>query len=258
MVRSVVVVVVAAAAPAFGQWAAHVESYVPGAGVPAGYEEPSHALGQPSRMTSFGAVSPFNPPFDASDLVSIGAGGSLVLRFDEPITDNPLHEFGVDLIVFGNTGYIDSAWPGGVWGGVLGDGRGLIEVSADGSDWRAVTPLADSPYPTLGYSDLSDPYAPGPGLVPSDFTRPVNPAFEPTLGTTFDEIRAAYSGSGGGTGVDIGESGLASISYVRITNPVASGHVEVDAIAAVSVPGPGGLACLTLAAVFGSRRRGCA
>jgi hypothetical protein len=255
MVRGVFLVVGVVAAPSLAQWAAHVESYVPGVGVPSGMEVPEHALGEPSRMTSFGAVTPFNPAFDAPDLASIGAGGSLVLRFDTPITDSPLHPFGIDLLVFGNTGYADASWPSGVWGGLLGFGGGSIDVSADGSDWRPVAALADSPFPTLGYSDLTDPYAPGPGLVPADFTRPVDPSFTPTSGMTYAEILAGYAGSGGGTGVDLAGTGLSSISYVRIRNLAASGHLEIDALAAVAIPTPGGLLVVVPLAMVASRRR---
>ena len=255
MSRCALLAVVVVAAPALAQWAAHVESYVPGVGVPAGMENPAHALGSPARMTTFGAVTPFNPAFDPPDLTSIGAGGSLVLRFDTPITDSPLHAFGIDFLVFGNTGYADASWPSGVWAGLLGFGGGAIEVSADGSDWRPVAPLADSPFPTLGYSDLADPYAPGPGLLPADFTRPVDPSFTPGAGTTYAEILAAYAGSGGGTGVDLSGTGLSSISYVRIRNLAASGHLEIDALAAVSIPGPGGVALVAFAGAAALRRR---
>lgn len=260
MHRSVLLVALGVAAPALAQWAGQVHSYSPGVGVAPGYDNPARALGEPTRFTGAvagfpGCVTPFNPAFEATELVSIGAGGSLVVRFDTPITDNPMHAFGIDLIVFGNTGYIDSAWPGGVWGGVFGEGAGAIDVSADGSDWRPVAPLADAPYPTLGFSDLADPYATSPGLVPSDFTRPVNPAFQPAPGTTFADVVAAYNGSGGGTGVDLAGTGLSSISYVRVRNLGGSGTVDIDALAAVSIPAPGGLAALFPLALGARRRR---
>jgi hypothetical protein len=81
--------------------------------------------------------------------------------------------------------------------------------------------------------------------VLSDFTSPVDPAFNP-IGKTYADIMAGYHGSGGGLGVDIAAAGLSSISYVRITNPAnAAGVPEIDAfadVAAVPEPAAGKLA----------------
>lgn len=262
-VRTFVVPFLVLASPAFADnWADQVISYNPGTNPATGYTDPQTALGEPSRFTGTdpfaGAVTPFNSAYLPTQIVSLGVGGSLVLKFDQPVTNDAAHPFGIDFIVFGNAFYNDPNYPAGITDGTLGGaGAGRIEVSSNGSNWFTMAGVAaDSAYPTLGYSDLTDPYSPLPGSVLSDFTRPVNPAFVATNGTTFAQIVAAYDGSGGGTGVDIGAAGQSSISYVRISNPNASGTVEIDALSRVAVPAPGAAALLLLAPLARRRRTG--
>ncbi len=244
-------------------WASAVIAYAEGSGVAQGYNQPSAALGEPTRFTGVGAfpgaVTPFNPPFLGKEVVSIGVGGSLTMRFGHPVVDDPLNPFGIDLLVFGNAGYIDTGYPAGIAGPLFGAGKGTVEVSLDGVSWVLVAgAAADGPLPTLGYLDLPSPYATNPGTLFSDFTRPVDPAFEPT-GLAFAQIVSAYAGSGGGTGIDLASTGLSAITHVRITNPHASGTVEVDAVADVTpVPEPASAVVLAVVAVARrrSRRRG--
>jgi hypothetical protein len=218
-----------------------VINYTPGSNPAPGYTNPNAALGEPARMTGLitptAVVSPFNPAFGSGQIVSIGAGGSLTLGFNSPIFNHPGNPFGIDLIVFGNTGFIDSAHPDGVCAGIFGNDGGLIEVSANGVTWHAVPGVdADGLFPTLGYLD-SGPYATTPGSFLSDFTRPVDPALRLAdfLGLGHAQIVGLYEGSGGGTGIDIGALGLSQISFVRITVPPASPfNVEIDAVSAVA------------------------
>jgi hypothetical protein len=252
--------VAAGGAMASDPWADQVVGYAPGSGVNPGYDNPSRALGEPARFSPdpdpqwASAVTPFSPAWQSQHLVSIGAGGSLTVRFDEPVTNDPLNPFGVDLMVFGNAFFSDPTF-GGIAAGLGGAGRGLVEVSADGQAWFAVTPRADAMFPTLGYSDLTDPYSTAPGAVLSDYTRPVDPAFNP-IGLNFAQIVAGYAGSGGGTGIDIGAVGLSAVSFVRVTNPAGEfGNVDLDGFSDVApVPAPGGV--LLLAAFAGAGLRG--
>ena len=242
-------------------WADGVVSYAQGSDAAAGYTDPLAALGEPARFTGEdfgypGAVTPFNPPFNLNQIVSIGQGGSLVVRFDEPVRDDAANPYGIDLLVFGNSGYIDGSYPDGLASGVFSDGRGRVEVSADGADWRAVTGAADDVFPTLGYPDLAGPYDTERGSVLSDFTRPVDPAFDAS-GRTFAEIVAAYAGSGGGTGIDLAGTGFSEVSFVRITNPDGSGRtVEIDGLSdAAVIPGAGAAAVGAMGIAVGLRRR---
>ncbi len=215
-------------------------SYDPGANPAAGYTDPSTTLGPPERFTGEGifpgVVSVFNPPWGTDEIVSIGAGGHLVVRFDTPVTDDPANPFGIDLLVFGNTGFIDA---GGVAGGLFGNDGGVIEVSADGTTWFVIEGVAaDGPLPTIGYLDAG-PYDTEPGGVLSDFTRPIDPAVGPgdVTGLTYGDILALYAGSGGGAGVDLATVGLAAICCVRITNPgdpKVTPAIEIDALSDVA------------------------
>jgi hypothetical protein len=248
-------------AAAANPWASAVVSYSPGAGVDPAYANPQAAIGEPTRFTGVGvfpgAVTPFNPPWMAGEIVSLGPGGSLTVEFARQVQNDPLNPFGIDFIIFGNAGYIDTGFPAGIAGGMFGAGRGTVEVSQNGSTWHMVQgALADAAFPTLGYLDLSNPYATVPGTILSDFTRPVDPAFS-AMGLNFTQIVAGYNGSGGGTGVDIGSTGLNWIQYVRITNPSAAAvNVDIDAFSIVTpVPAPGALAVLMIGGILSARRR---
>jgi hypothetical protein len=260
------VLVAAAPCAASSPWASGIVSYTPGTGIDPAYANPGAALGEPTRFTGVGifpgAVTPFNPAWMAGELVSIGPGGSLTVEFPRPVHNDPLNPFGVDFIIFGNAGYMDTSFPSGVAGGLFGAGGGIIEVSANGTQWHTVQgAIADGAFPTLGFLDLADPYATSPGSILSDFTRPVDPSFAAT-GLNFAQIVSGYAGSGGGSGVDIAATGLSWIQYVRITNPMsASGNVDIDAFAIVTpipTPGAGALALLLLggAGMSRPRRRG--
>src|SRR6266403_4210762 len=91
------------------QYADSVVSYFSGSGFTPGFTNPAAALGEPSRITpgTFGGpVDPFDPPYLASQLVSIGAGGSLTVKFGRPVMNHPRNRFGIDFIIFGNSGFI--------------------------------------------------------------------------------------------------------------------------------------------------------
>lgn len=225
-------------------WADQVISYVPGSNPVDGYTEPSTSAGPPERFTGEvgefpGTVTPFSSPWGTDEIVSIGEGGELVVRFDEPITDELGNPFGVDLLVFGNALYsLDSDTL--LATGTIDSEAGVIEVSADGITYVAVPGVdADGAFPTLGYQDVTEPFPANPGSVLTDFTRPVDPAFDPT-DMDIVQIAAAYDRSGGGAGVDLATVGLSAISYVRITNPVGSGVTpEIDALVDVrAIPEP--------------------
>ena len=141
-------------------WADRVVEYNAGLNPAAGRTNPATALGEPTRFTGVaagfpGAVTPFSPAFEADEIVSIGAGGSLSLAFDEPITDDADNPFGIDLLVFGNSFVFDDINFTDL-ARVLSSDGGRIEVSADGVDWREIIGVeADGLFPTLGYADTS-------------------------------------------------------------------------------------------------------
>jgi hypothetical protein len=221
-------------------FASSVVSYLAGSGAVPGFTNPTVALGSPERFTGEGfqpqCVTPFQPAFRPNEVVSLGVGGSIVLAFDHDVVDDPRNPYGIDLIVFGNSFFTDLSGGGGVAGGLASEG-GRILVSADGVAWTEVPGVAgDGLFPTLGYLDAG-PFATAPGLVESDFLRPVDPAMtmDEIVGLDFDALIERYDGSGGGAGIDLAPLGLASIRYVRIDGPgVVGTSPEIDAIADVA------------------------
>ncbi len=258
---------VAAASP----WAINVVSYDPGTTAQFGYDNPASALGAPERFTGenefggifAGPVTIFNPAWGLDEIVSIGEGGHLTLELGMPAVDNPNHLHGVDLIIFGNAGFVAPNYPDPVIGipaTLFGAGHGLIELSSDGVHFEPVPGwMADRLFPTQGYLN-ADAFGTTPGSLLTNFLRPVNPAL--TLadfdGLTYEQALALYDGSGGGTPIDIALAGLSSVTHVRIRvlddlDPNTSLSAEIDAIAVV--PEPSGLLLLGAAGWWMTSRR---
>ena len=218
-------------------WADAVVLHVPGMGGSPGYDDPTVCLGPPERFTGEASavpsvVSPFSPAWGVDEVLSLGVGGTLVLRFDTPVRDDTDNPFGIDLLLFGNSGLTDGAYPAGICSGIFGADGGIVEVSQDGVEWHVVDVEADAPWPTIGWLDAG-PYDNTPGTQPADVVRPIDPAEQLTgiIGQPYDAIVQVYGGSGGGTGIDLADVSLASISFVRITVPDdAFVAPEIDAI----------------------------
>lgn len=257
---------VAPLALAIGPFASSVVAFDPGQQPDTYYGDPNAALGSPARDTGdgiyAGVVSMFNPPYNADQIVGISEGGFLTLRLGTPVTNDPGHLYGVDMNVFGNGGFVDGDYPNGRnLSPALSFGFDLmrISVSADGTNFVTLPQLfTEGLFPTQGYLDAG-PFGVS-GSVPTDFTRPMNPALSLNSfsGLSFAQSMALYDGSGGGTPVDISASGLSSVSYVRIEvpddgDPFSVATVEIDAIAAVPEPN-----CLFLmaAGLLAQSRRG--
>jgi hypothetical protein len=226
-------------------WADQVVSYDAGSGGMPGYDDPATTLGSPERFTGEGTpyeavVSMFNPPWGTDELLSIGEGGYLVVEFDQPVTNDPQHLYGVDLIIFGNGGFIDTAYPNGQIGSpaaMFGDDPMQVSVSTDGVDFVSLGDFTEGRFPTQGYLDAG-PYDTTPGSAATSFIRPIDPGL--TLsdfdGLSFTEALSLYDGSGGGTPIDIGPAGLETIRFVRIDMLEPGGTVEIDAFSTVPEP----------------------
>jgi hypothetical protein len=252
----------AAAGAESSPFAVEVVEYVPGSTALPAYPDPLTALGAPERYTGEGiypaAVTVFNPAWGADELVSIGEGGRLTVRFDRPITNGAGHLYGVDLLIFGNGFFEDIDFPNGVAGGIYQDGPMRVSVSADGAHWESLAgEYFDARFPTQGYLDTAA-QDPNPGIQPTDFLRPVDPGLTPAdfAGLGYGEILELYDGSGGGTPVDVAGVSVDQIRYVRIDVPEVDGvdaKVEVDAFAVV--PEPASVACLAVVAYCVALRR---
>jgi hypothetical protein len=245
---------------------------------PAPYQDPNAVLGAPATwfhdafaMFSGGdtnrRVKLVEPAFHHSPtntgalgtnlILTLNAGGEIIVRFDQPLLDAPAHPYGVDLLVFGNSFYSPNRFinettdmAACVLNGTIFTEPLLVsvspgftgqngEVANDPDTWPWYRydngPYADGIFPTQAYhwnrattnwsSDLMD------------FTKPVNPAMQSLIsagGLTAADAIDLYTGAGGGAGFDLGESGFAWIQYVKVEGVDPDFSVgEVDAFAAV-------------------------
>lgn len=230
-------------------FAAEVTRYEPGTGFAvdfqsgAGYTNTVAVLGAPSREIpgDFGGpVHPMNPPYLGTQLLSIGDGGSLTVRFDRPIYNHPDNPFGLDFLVYGGAGFVitnNNFEGGGITDGSLfgvPTGTTRVSVSDDGQTYFLLdagrAPDLDGAYPTDGGGT---------------FGVPVDPALNPEAfsGADIGAIRSLYGGSAGGAGFDLdwaldpdgNPAPVSRIQYVRIE--FDGDHLELDGFAIVSPPG---------------------
>ena len=231
-------------ATAHATFATAVLDYDSGIGFADGFTNAPAALGAPAMKLGYGPVDPFNPPFADTELVSVGKGGLLTLEFDTPIPNSLLSPWGIDFVVFGNEGFMDTNWPAGKTDGKLFNqvfgtpGVSRVLASEDGISFFELKP----PTSISAAVDM---------LFPADSMGTIGLPVDPHLdhddfaGMDLAGIRELYAGSAGGAGFDlqwaIDETGqkvqLNSARQLRIE--VTDGKVEVDAVSVV--PEPAGL-----------------
>jgi hypothetical protein len=115
--------------------ASSVVDYQPGSAT--SFTNPAASLGLPVGDTSFGALTPFNPPFLNSHIVVVGSGGRLTLRLSSPV---PAGGAGPEIGIFANNGLVDVSDDGS---GVAGNPAAtfsplpsaLVSVSSDGQNF---------------------------------------------------------------------------------------------------------------------------
>ena len=228
------------------------------------FNNPSSALGRPTvdttgdgwyiNLTMPSPVVPVYPAFRSYELVTIGNGGSLTVKFDHRVENDPLNPYGLDLIVYGNAFQViggGQGWTNGDPDSVHTGGTGFVEpgtisVSQDGETWYTFKsgPWADDFAPTLGRQyDPDAPYRPedpeNPGQVdpawawnlwwgdPSNPTVPIDPelAWSSFNGSSVAEIAEAYryvdeaagfnEVSAGGTGFDLDWLGVDGLDWIQ-------------------------------------------
>src|SRR5689334_13959730 len=123
------------------QFASSVVSYNTGTGFAANFTNSSAALGAPA---SSGSTTPFAPPFSNTQIVSIGAGGSLTLQLNAPIVNDPANPYGIDFLVFGNSFFVASGGSGAsttTSGAIFTSSISTrLEVSVDNVNWYTLNP----------------------------------------------------------------------------------------------------------------------
>jgi len=230
-----------------------------------------HAATTTWDLTSFVPVRVFCPPLDVVTLG--GYGGSLTLKMGGVVSneDDPIHMYGIDLIVYGNAffGTRDTSAEAQYslpWLEDFSQEPAEIWVSPDCTNWfRATNCVADALMPAQSL-DLDG--------CPSDYLKPIDPSLLQT--NWFDMTTWSYSntvplygGAAGGAPVDLSQladeggapTSIPAILYVKLvdtsTDPIYLDDppsAEIDAVARVAdAPEPAGL-CAVLATVLLSIR----
>lgn len=250
-------------------------------GAPPYYDNPGAVLGAPAawfydRFAAMsggatnrrvklveGAYNVSPAPNSTNLLVTLGGGSRIIVRFDEPVSNNPANPYGVDLLVFGNVFYTATT--------TVHDATDLTACFLTGGNFSEQVKVSVSP----GYTGLSGEAPNDPGTWPwhrfdsgpyadtgfptqahpwdraatnwasgmMDFQKPVNPVMQARLeegGVSVADAMDLYVGSGGGTGFDIEPSGFPSIRYVKIEGidpDFTDGEVDALSIARPAVVG---------------------
>jgi hypothetical protein len=176
---------VEAASGAITGWAAVVEDYTPGTYVDAAFRTPEKSLGVAGNSDGTGAGFIY-------DVVSLGRGGHITLRFDPPIADGP----GSDFAVFENSfsdGFLEVAW---------------VEVSSDGSHFVRFPAFSLTPGPVAAFGSSMD----------ATNLEGLAGKYRGGFGTPFDLTRLA-----GAAGLDVG-----AVTHVRLVDVVGDGSAPND------------------------------
>ena len=251
-------------------WATEIIEYVPGNNAVNTHTNAAAALGPAAKSTDVDGtmehVTINNPPWQNDQIVSIGNSGKLILKMGYQINNynDPIHPYGVDLIVYGNTffAYIyDEGLPQTNPWYEITEEPAEIWVSADLTNWfMATNCFADSLMPTQSidpYGNTADYlYPPNPALLTNDWLD----------GTwSYTNTVHAYDGAAGGAPVDLSQlktidgqaTNLSFINYVKIENSITESAAEIDAIAAVAdLPEPYYLLFIIKYLLFINRRFG--
>lgn len=207
-------------------FACEVVSYYSGEGA-SFWVLPQAALGRPSIDTVYSGVLrpvvPVYPEYRPSEIVTVGIGGHLVLKFNHKVCDDEKNPYGMDFIVFGNAMMEingSTMWNYGdpaallIASGLVGSEFGRVSVSQNGVDWFSFSqgPFADSFAPTLGrVYDPNNPCGDYPGWNNlwwsglTDPTLPLDPNVRPEdfAGKTLAYFCYRYGNSAGGTAFDL-------------------------------------------------------
>ena len=160
---------------ALAQHAVEVVSYNSGTTAAAGYNNLAAPLGMPANTNGSnvfgGVISPFNPPYQTNDIVSIGENGHLTLRLSNYVVPQAgSREIGV----FTNAGLADFDYPNGKADGgpfTFGVDSALVDVSENGTSWVSLGNVTFD-IPANAYTDLTDPFSLTNGSAPADSQQP--------------------------------------------------------------------------------------
>jgi large repetitive protein len=212
-------------------YADQVVSYVPGTLADPSYDNPAAALGGLNPVTgSYNGtnyyLTPFDPAYSSSDLVEIGAGGSMILKLSQTASTT-----GYTIGVHTGFGLNDADYPDGTNTNPASYFNSWLRqadvlVSADGVNWGNLG--------TITFDNPSNYYA-GSTTNPEGLTPGVGPLAnvgEPFLGSlssfngqNWQETLSALNGSAGGTWLNLSgvtdENGnpIMGVNYIEFVVP---------------------------------------
>jgi hypothetical protein len=248
-------------------YANQVVRYVPGKLLDPRYENPAAALGGLNPVAgSFGGttlyLTPFDPAFAPSDLVEIGAGGSLVLKLAQTASTT-----GYTVGVHTGFGLLDVNYPSGTNANpasYLNSAlrRADVQVSADGVNWGNLGTITFDNPSNFDAGTATDPEGLSPGVGPAaDPGKPFLGNLNSFNGLDWQDTLKTLNGSAGGTwlnltGVKDGNGNpIADVNYIKFvvpSNPPLDPHtgnpeiMVVDAVVGTSGPPSGGTGAITL------------
>jgi len=233
------------------------------------YDDPNSVLGKPTTFIKQSATKVFacslvypawnTAPDGGKLIVTLNIGAEIIPGFDHKVADDPGNPFGIDFIVFSNSGFVSTGWvepntnmdkfflenPTSVFSEPV-----TVSVAQDpNGPWYTFTngPFADGIFPTNAFVWDSNR---GDWGEESNWLKPVDPNLRVS---NFNGLSAAdaiklYDGSAGGTGFDLKwldpndyqalaidpDTGQRWIKYIKVTSDELG---EVDGFADVAACG---------------------
>ncbi len=236
-------------------FADQVVSYVPGTGVGA-YTDPTAALGKPGGNIGTGTFNAFSPNFATTELARIGFGGELTLRLSNYVTVN--YTPGVrEIGIWENVGLVAATGGATNPATVFGADSAVVSVSADGVNWFSLNSGQPILFTLPGnyYANATATNDPPPANpVLADFGQPFTGSLSDFDGKSFSDILTALNGSAGGTWLDLDETGLSQVGYIRFDGVASGQTLEINGVgingtlAGAAVPEPSAVHFLCLCA----------
>ena len=222
--------VTAIAGTASAEFATAVQSFNQGtvafAGSGSTYSDATKATGQPNRITGFGPVTTFNPPYEPSEIVAVGLGGQITLELPAAV---PVTPGSLQVGIFHAAGLNDPSFssqaesPARTFAGreFGADRTAVVEVADVLGNFKSLGRVVFT-QSTQGFANQTDGYSYPTSPVPSDFNKPFAGSLSSYNGLNQAQITELLDGSAGGTWLDLtpevaGEIG--EIRYVRISDP---------------------------------------
>jgi hypothetical protein len=255
---------------AAAQFANAVIDYTPGALFDS-YNNPSSALGQPAPIVGAdsgfpGVFSPFDPHYETTDLVGVGAGGQLTLQLQNYVK---VQSGAFEIGVWSNVGLVDTDFPNGTnttpASTLSPPSSAVVSVSADGTHWVTLNggnpvtfSLPGNYYTNAGPYDATAPADP----QYANFGQPFTGSLSDFDGETYAQVLATLNGSAGGTWLDLDGTGLSQVGYVRFSGVAAGDELYINGVGinsslaggAVPEPASAGLLMLGALTALGWRR----